>query len=147
MKENQFIQAALEEAKKALQKNEVPVGAIITKNNEIISRAHNLVIAKNDPSAHAEMLAIKSATKILGTHRLDDCDIYITLEPCAMCSGAISLARIKRIFYCLNDEKFGALESNPAIYTNSAYFRPEIYSNINSNESKALLQKFFQDKR
>lgn len=147
MKENNFIQEALDEAKKALTKNEVPVGAVIVKNNKIISQAHNLVITLNDPTAHAENLAIKLAAKKLGTSRLDDCDIYITLEPCAMCSAIISLARIKRIYYCLNDKKFGAIESNPFIYTNNAYFKPEIYSNINPKESKNLLQQFFQDKR
>jgi tRNA(adenine34) deaminase len=147
VKENIFIKEALEEAKKALTKNEVPVGAVIVKNNKIISRAHNLVVALNDPTAHAEMLVIKDAAKKLGTPRLDDCDIYITLEPCAMCTAAISLAKIKRIFYCVNDEKFGAIESNPFFYNGSAYFRPESYSNINSEESQILLRQFFQNKR
>lgn len=147
MKENQFIKEALKEAQKAFKKNEVPVGAVITKNNQIISKAHNLVISKNDPTAHAEILAIKAASKKLGTPRLDDCDIYITLEPCAMCTAVISLSKIKRIFYCLNDEKFGAVESNPSIYNNSSYFKPEIYSNINPQNSKSLLQSFFQNKR
>ena len=147
MNQNKYILEAINEAKKAFAKDEVPVGAVIVRNNEIISKAHNLVISKNDPTAHAETLAIKEAAKLLGTPRLDDCDIYITLEPCAMCTATISLAKIKRIFYCLDDKKFGCVESNQTLYKDNSYFKPEIYSGINSEESKKLLQKFFKDKR
>ena len=147
MKENKYIIEALKEAKKALLKNEVPVGAVIVKNNKIISRAHNLVITKNDPTAHAEILVVKQACKKLQTPRLDDCDIYITLEPCAMCSATISLSKIRRIFYCLNDKKFGCVESNQTLYKDNSYYKPDIYSNINPSLSMDLLQKFFKNKR
>lgn len=147
MNQNKYISEAIKEAKKAASKNEVPVGAVIVKENKIISRAHNLVISKNDPTAHAEILAIKKASKKLKTSRLDDCDLYVTLEPCGMCSATISLAKIARVFYSLADKKFGCVESNQALYNINCYFKPEIYSNINPSKSRDLLQEFFKHKR
>lgn len=143
-----FMLEALSQAKLAFETNEVPVGCIITNNNKIIAKSHNLTKANIDQTAHAEILAIKTACNSLKSPTLDNCDIYITLEPCPMCLMAISFTRIKRIYYGANDEKFGAIESNPLYnFKNLAIFKSEIYSGINAEESKLLLQQFFKNKR
>lgn len=145
---SKFMQEALLQAKIAFEKNEVPVGCVITLDNKIIAKSHNLTKANLDQTAHAEIIAIKSACNILKSSTLEKCDIYITLEPCPMCLMAISYARIKRIYYGANDGKFGAVESNPLFsFKNLAIFKGEIYSGINAEESKSLLQQFFKDKR
>ncbi len=145
---SKFMQQALFQAKIAFEKSEVPVGCVITYNNEIIAESHNLCKANLDQTAHAEIIAIKSACGFLKSSTLEKCDIYITLEPCPMCLMAISYARIKRIYYGANDEKFGAVESNPLFsFKNLAIFKAEIYSGINAEESKLLLQQFFKNKR
>lgn len=143
-----FMQEALSQAKIAFEKNEVPVGCVIVENNQIISSAHNQNLSLSDPTAHAEIVAIRKACELKGKNKLVDCDIFITLEPCPMCLSAISFARIKRVYYGANDEKFGAVESNPIFsLKNLAFFRSEIYSGISSGESSALLQNFFKQKR
>lgn len=143
-----FMKEAIAQAKIAFKKNEVPVGAIIVKNGEIISKAHNQNIAKNDSTAHAEILAIRDACKKLQTSRLDDCDIYVTLEPCQMCLAAISLSHLKRLYYATGDSKFGAIENNIKITNpDSPYYKSEIYSGIYEEEPKKLLQDFFKSKR
>lgn len=139
---------ALLEAKKAFDKNEVPVGAIIVENNQIIARAHNQNIELCDPSAHAEILALRLAAASKNSSRLENCDIYITLEPCFMCVSAISLAKIRRIYYAASDEKFGAIEHGKNIFNqNFAYHKPEIYSGFYETESRELLQNFFKNLR
>lgn len=148
MKENIFMKAALEQAKLAFAKDEVPVGAVIVCDGKIIASAFNQNIALNDPTAHAEILALRQAAKTKDSARLDDCDLYVTLEPCAMCAAAISWSKIKRIYYAASDEKFGAIESQSSIFhSSSAYFKPEIYSGISEIEAKKLLQDFFKLKR
>jgi tRNA(Arg) A34 adenosine deaminase TadA len=139
---------ALENAQKAFDQDEVPVGCVIVKDNQIISSAYNQTIIAKNCLAHAEILAINQAISSLQTNRLNDCDIYITLEPCPMCLTAISMTKIQRIFYGANDPKFGAVESNPLFsFNNLALFKPEIYSGINANESANLLSSFFAKKR
>lgn len=147
MNENKFINIALKQAQKAFKLGEVPVGAVITKNNEIISQAHNLIKSKSNPLAHAEVIAISRACKKIKSQKLNDCNIYITLEPCLMCTGLILNSNIKNIFYCLNEPKFGALESNPINISQFSYNKPNIYSNISAAKSEKLLKEFFNNKR
>lgn len=143
-----YMQEALNLAKIAQKNHEVPVGCVIVENNQIIAKAFNQNITSRDPSAHAEIVAIRQACTYKNSHQLPQTDIYITLEPCLMCLGAISYARIKRIYYGANDPKFGAIESNPISKSQSfSYFQSEIYSGICAQESSDLLRKFFLDKR
>ena len=144
MKPNIFMQEALNQAKIAFAKDEVPVGAVIVCDGEIITKSFNHNISLNDPCAHAEILALKQAAEIKNSPRLDDCDLYVTLEPCMMCLGAISWARIKNLYFGAFDEKFGAI-SNGFIFKN--YHKPEIYCGINEEEAKKLIQDFFRTKR
>ena len=146
--QNNFMLEALNQAKIALSCDEVPVGAVIVENNQIISSAFNQNRQKCDPTAHAEIIALKKACEIKKSSKLENCDIYITLEPCAMCLIALSYARIRRIYYGVNDEKFGAIESNPLFLgSQNAYFKSEFYSGICAEESKIILQNFFKNKR
>ncbi len=147
-KPNPFIQEALIQARLAFEQGEVPVGAVMVKNNQIIAAAYNQNIALQDSTAHAEILAIREANKILKTHRLDDCDLYVTLEPCPMCAAAISLARIRRLYYAASDAKSGGVEVGAKIFSHKqCHHRPEIYSGINALESEKLLKTFFIQKR
>lgn len=142
------MKMAILQAKQAFAIDEVPIGAVIVKNHQIIAKAYNRNITDHNPLNHCELIALQQASKKLLSWRLDDCDIYITTEPCAMCLGAISMARIKRIYYAVAEPKFGAIESNQNFFKNyPAYFKPEIYSAINEEESRELLQMFFQKKR
>lgn len=142
------MDAALAQARLAFEKDEVPVGAVVVENGKIISSAHNCNLTKKDPTAHAEILTLRQASEIKGTSRLDDCDLYVTLEPCAMCAAAISLSRIRRIYYAASDKKFGAVENGARIFSSSScHHQPEIYSGISEEESKKLLQDFFRMKR
>ncbi len=148
MKTNQFMQEALKMAKLAFKKDEVPVGAVIVENGKILAKAHNKNLKLKDPTAHAEILALRKAAKIKGSSNLSDCDIYVTLEPCAMCTAALALAKIKRIYYGANDEKFGAIENGVKLFSaNSCYHMPEIYSAISESKSKELMVNFFKNKR
>lgn len=143
-----FMQAAIERAKIAFQEGEVPVGAVIVENGEIIAKAYNQNRLLNDPSAHAEILALRKACEIKKSHRLDGCDLYVTLEPCAMCSGAISLAKIRNLYYGLSDEKFGAVENGVNFFNSkSCFYQPEIYSGFFETEIKNLMRGFFAEKR
>ncbi len=142
------MKMAILQAKQAFAIDEVPIGAVIVKNHQIIAKAYNRTITDHNPLNHCELIALQQASKKLLSWRLDDCDIYITAEPCAMCLGAISMARIKKIYYAVAEPKFGAIESNQNFFKNyPAYFKPEIYSAINEEESRGLLQMFFQKKR
>jgi tRNA(Arg) A34 adenosine deaminase TadA len=147
MKSN-FMEEALRQAKIAFEKDEVPVGAVIVENGEIIATSHNQNLILKDPTAHAEILVMREASKIKDSARLDGCDIYVTLEPCAMCASAIALARIRRIYYAASDIKFGAVENGVRIFSSSScYHKPEIYSGISEEKSKELMQSFFRNKR
>ena len=142
------MQEALNLAREALTKGEVPVAALIVRNNEIIAKAYNGNRNNCDPTAHAEILVLREAGKKISSARLDDCDLYVTLEPCAMCAAAIALARIKRIYYAANDEKFGAVENGIRFFNSTSCFHvPEVYSGIAESEAAELLRTFFQQRR
>jgi tRNA(adenine34) deaminase len=139
---------ALEEASAAGQRGEVPVGAAIVSGGEVIARAGNRTLALKDPTAHAEILAIRMACEKLGTERLVGCDIYVTLEPCAMCAAAISFARLRRLYWGAPDPKGGAVERGPRLFTQpTCNHAPECYAGIRENEATELLKAFFADRR
>lgn len=143
-----FMYAALQEAEKALEANEVPIGVVVVHENRIIGRGFNQTEMLNDATAHAEMLAITAASNNLGSKFLDDCDLYVTVEPCVMCSGAILLSRIRNLYFATFEPKFGACGSLFNIVESGKYnHKPSVYSGIYSEESKTLLEKFFQSKR
>ena len=143
-----FMDIALEEARKSSVLGEVPVGAVIVANGSIVAKAGNQIIKNCDPSAHAEILAIRRACEVLKTERLVGCDLYVTLEPCAMCAGAISLARIKRLYIGATDKKGGAVLNGVKFYSDSTcHHRPEVYSGFLETESAKLLKQFFATKR
>jgi tRNA(Arg) A34 adenosine deaminase TadA len=139
---------ALAEARAAAAAGEVPIGAVIVRNGEVIARAHNRTMADDDPTAHAEVLAIRAATKAIGSQRLSGTDIYVTLEPCAMCAAAISFARIRRLYFGASDSKGGAVESGPRFFAQpTCHHAPEIYGGMTASESADLLQAFFRERR
>jgi tRNA(adenine34) deaminase len=137
--------AALQEAEKALDENEVPVGAVVVKENKIIGRGYNQIERLKDATAHAEMIAITSASNHIGNWRLSDCSIYVTLEPCIMCIGALLASRMKNLYFSTFDPKFGASGSvhNLAEYSKTNH-KINVYSGIYAEESKKLLQSFFK---
>ncbi len=142
------MEIALKQANIAYQQGEVPVGAVVVENNELICAAHNQNRKLQDPSAHAEILALRKACEIKGNHRLDGCDLYVTLEPCAMCSAAISLAKIRNLYYGAKDNKFGSVESAVNFFSSKACFhKPEIYSGLCENDCKLLMTSFFKGLR
>lgn len=138
---------AIKEAKKAYIKDEVPIGAVIVKDGKVISRAHNLRESKQCSTAHAEILAIEKACKKLGTWRLDECDLYVTLEPCPMCAGAILQSRIRKVIFGALDRKGGSIVSNMKMYEVKGYNHyPDIDVQLN-DECSQLLKDFFKQKR
>ena len=142
------MQFALVQAELAAEAGEVPIGAVIIKDNEIIASAHNLTEKNNDPTAHAELLAIRQACELLRTARLVDCDLYVTLEPCSMCAQAIAFARVRRLYYGASDPKGGGVESGARIFSQTTcHHRPEIYGGISESECGELLRKFFKERR
>ena len=139
---------ALEEARAAASAGEVPVGCVIVHEGLVIARAHNRTLADRDPTAHCELLAIRQAANALGSERLPDCDMYVTLEPCTMCVAAISFARIRRLYYGAADPKGGAVEHGVRFFAApTCHHRPEIYGGIAEREAAALLKDFFQARR
>ena len=143
-----FMATALEEARDAGARGEVPVGCVIVRDGEVIARAGNRTIAERDPTAHAEMLAIRRAASVLGSERLADCDLYVSLEPCAMCAAALSFARIRRLYYGAADPKGGAVDNGVRFFTApSCHHRPEVYGGIAEAEAAALLKDFFRGRR
>ena len=139
---------ALQAAANAAQAGEVPIGCVIVQNNEVIAMAGNRTIRDNDPTAHAEVLAIRQAAGKLGSQRLADCDLYVTLEPCTMCAGAISFARIRRLYFGAADPKGGGVESGVRFFASeTCHHRPEVYSAVGESQSVKLLQKFFRARR
>ncbi|MBH9537161.1 tRNA adenosine(34) deaminase TadA [Novosphingopyxis sp. YJ-S2-01] len=140
--------AALDLARAAADAGEVPVGAVVVHGGEIIGRGGNRPIADQDPTAHAEIAAIRDAAQALGTDRLNGCDLYVTLEPCAMCAGAIAHARIRRLYYGAPDPKGGAVTHGPRLFEQpTIHHRPEVYGGIGEEEAAALLRKFFEARR
>ena len=142
------MRAALDAAAKAGAVGEVPVGAVIVHDGRIVAVAANAPRTLHDPTAHAEMLAIREAARILGRERLEDCDLWVTLEPCAMCAGAIAHSRIARLYYGASDPKGGAVEHGPRFFAQpTCHHRPEIYAGIGETEAGALLRDFFRERR
>jgi len=143
-----FMDDALGEARGAEAAGEVPVGAVIIRAGAIVARAGNRTLRDRDPTAHAEMLAIRAAAAALGTERLTDCDLYVTLEPCAMCAAAISFARLRRLYYGAADPKGGAVEHGVRFFAApTCHHRPEVYGGISEGEAAALLRDFFKARR
>jgi tRNA(adenine34) deaminase len=143
-----YMYAALQEAEKAYEQDEVPIGAVIVHNNRIIGRGFNQSEKLNDPTAHAEMIAITAAANNLQSRILEECDLYITVEPCVMCAGAILLSRIRSIYFGTFESKFGACGSLFNIIESGKYnHKPNLYSGIYSDESKSLLENYFRKKR
>jgi tRNA(adenine34) deaminase len=143
-----FMDDALAEARGAEAAGEVPVGAVIVRGGALIARAGNRTLRDRDPTAHCEMLAIRQAAAVLGSERLTDCDLYVTLEPCTMCAAAISFARIRRLYYGAADPKGGAVENGVRFFASpTCHHRPEVYGGINESEAAALLKEFFKARR
>ena len=143
-----YMQLALDEARAAQARGEVPVGCAIVRDGDVIARAGNRTLADRDPTAHAELIALREAAKALGSERLTDCDLYVTLEPCTMCAAAISFARIRRLYFGAADPKGGAVEHGVRFFAASTcHHRPEVYGGIAERESAELLKGFFADRR
>ena len=139
---------ALEAARQAAERGEVPVGAVVVKDGAVLATAGNRTIADHDPTAHAEILALREAARLLGSERLIECDLYVTLEPCAMCAGAISFARIRRLYFGASDPKGGAVEHGPRFFSQpTCHHAPEIYGGMNESDSAELLRMFFKSRR
>lgn len=142
------MQLALDEARAAGARGEVPVGCVMVRDGEVVARAGNRTIADKDPTAHAELLAIRQAAAVLGSERLADCDLYVTLEPCTMCAAAMSFARIRRLYFGAADPKGGAVEHGVQFFSAATcHHRPEVYGGINESECAGLLKDFFQARR
>ncbi|HWZ40338.1 MAG TPA: nucleoside deaminase [Bradyrhizobium sp.] len=143
-----FMDLALKAAEKAGKSGEVPIGCVIVRDGGVVAAAGNRTIGERDPTAHAEVLAIREAATKLGNERLTDCDLYVTLEPCTMCAGAISFARIRRLYYGAADPKGGAVDSGVRFFASpTCHHAPEVYSGVGESVSAALLRDFFRERR
>jgi len=139
---------ALKAAETARKSGEVPIGCVVVLDNKVIATAGNRTLNDRDPTAHAEILAIRQATAAVGSERLVDCDLYVTLEPCTMCAGAISFARIRRLYYGAVDPKGGAVDSGVRFFASpTCHHVPEVYSAVGETEAAALLRDFFKARR
>lgn len=142
------MRRALDLARQAANAGEVPVGAVVTCNDEIVAEARNAMRGTSDPTAHAEMVAIRAAAKRLGASRLDECTLWVTLEPCAMCAAAVSLARMKALRFGAEDPKGGGVVHGPRIFSQpTCHHRPDVLGGIGEEESAALLRAFFEERR
>jgi tRNA(adenine34) deaminase len=143
-----FMDMALAEARAAGEAGEVPVGCVVVRDGAVVARAGNRTLTERDPTAHAELVAIRAAAAVLGSERLDGCDLYVTLEPCAMCAGAVAFARIRRLYYGAADPKGGAIENGVKFFASpSCHHRPEVYGGLAEADASALLKQFFQARR
>jgi tRNA(Arg) A34 adenosine deaminase TadA len=148
VRQTDYMEIALEEAKAAGDRGEVPVGAVLVHGGRIIARAGNRTRELADPTAHAEMLAIREACRALAAERLAEADLFVTLEPCAMCAGAISFARIRRLYFGAADDKGGAVVNGPRFFSQpTCHHAPEIYSGFREQEAAGLLREFFRQRR
>jgi tRNA(Arg) A34 adenosine deaminase TadA len=139
---------ALVEARAAAQRGEVPVGAVVVKDGAVVASAGNRTLQDRDPTAHAEMLALRAAATALGSERLTGCDLYVTLEPCPMCAGAISFARIRRLYFGAADPKGGAVENGVRLYQSpTCHHVPEVYGGMREGEAAEMLRGFFRERR
>ena len=142
------MRLALDEARSAAESGEVPVGAVVTREGEVLAVGRNRMRDWNDPTAHAEIVAIRAAAEAIGDCRLDGCDLWVTLEPCAMCAGAIALARISRLYFGAGDPKGGGVIHGGRFFTQpTCHHAPEVYPGIGEEESGTLLQDFFRARR
>jgi tRNA(adenine34) deaminase len=142
------MRAALDEARAAALAGEVPVGAAVVRGGEVIATGRNRMVDGRDPTAHAEIIALRAAAERLGTSRLDDCDLWVTLEPCAMCAGAIALARIARLYFAAEDFKGGAVLHGPRLFAQpTCHHAPQVYHGMGEAESGELLKAFFRERR
>jgi tRNA(adenine34) deaminase len=142
------MKRALDAARAGEAAGEVPIGAVIVKDGAVIATAHNAPRGRHDPTAHAEVLAIRAAAQALGNERLDGCELWVTLEPCAMCAGAISHARIAKLYYAASDPKGGAVEQGARVFDQTqTLHRPDVYTGMGEAEAGQLLRDFFQEKR
>jgi tRNA(adenine34) deaminase len=142
------MQLALAEARAGAAAGEVPIGAVVVKDGVVIAKAHNTPRTAHDPTAHAEILAIREAARVLGNERLDGCELWVTLEPCAMCAGAIAHARLARLYYAASDPKGGAVEHGARVFEQAqCLHRPEVYSGMGEEAAGALLREFFLERR
>ena len=145
---NRFMEIALEEARLAADRGEVPIGAVERDDGAIIATAGNRTREDRDPTAHAEVLAIRSAAASIGNERLGGADLYVTLEPCTMCAAAISFARLRRVYYGAEDPKGGAIDNGVRFFHQpTCHHAPEVYSGIGESEAASLLRSFFADRR
>lgn len=143
-----FMDLAIEHARRGVVAGEVPVGALVSRAGQVVAAAHNAPRALHDPTAHAEILAIREAARILCRERLEDCELWVTLEPCAMCAGAIVHARIGRLYYAASDPKGGAVEHGARLFDQPACLhRPEIYAGVGEAQAARLLREFFRARR
>jgi len=139
---------ALEQAKAAACVGEVPIGAVITREGSVVASAHNLTRTLSDPTAHAEVLAIRDAARVLGSERLGDCELWVTLEPCPMCAGAIAHARIARLYYAAADPKGGGVEHGARVFSHpQCLHRPDVYAGVGEAQAASLLREFFRERR
>ena len=142
------LSLAFDAARQAAAMGEVPVGAVIIREGEVLAVAGNRTVTDRDPTAHAELLAIRQACEKIGSERLIGCDLYVTLEPCAMCAGAISFARLRRVYYAAPDPKSGGVDHGPQIFSQSTcHHRPEVYSGLGEDLAAAQLRAFFSNRR
>jgi len=143
-----FMDLALKAAQNAAKSGEVPIGCVVVRDNSVIAAAGNRTLTDRDPTAHAELLAIREAARKLGSERLTDCDLYVTLEPCTMCAGAISFARIRRLYYGAPDPKGGAVDSGVRFFASpTCHHRPEVYPSVGESAAAAVLRDFFKARR
>jgi len=143
-----FMDLALKAAETAGKSGEVPIGCVIVRDGAVVATAGNRTLTDRDPTAHAEILALREAAAKLGSERLVDCDLYVTLEPCTMCAGAVSFARIRRLYYGATDAKGGAVESGVRFFASpTCHHAPEVYSGMGESVAAALLREFFKARR
>ena len=143
-----FMDLALKAAETAGKSGEVPIGCVIVRDNDVIAAAGNRTLTDRDPTARAEMLAIRLAAEVVGSERLVDCDLYVMLEPCTMCAAAISFARVRRLYYGAADPKGGAVDSGVRFFASpTCHHRPDVYGGIGAAEASALLRSFFRERR
>jgi len=148
MKAPSVMDLALKTAENAGKSGEVPIGCVVVRNYEVIATAANRTLTDYDPTAHAEIIALREAAKKIGSERLVDCDLYVTLEPCTMCAGAISFARVRRLYYGAADPKGGAVESGVRFFASpTCHHAPEVYSGVGESEAARLLREFFRERR
>ena len=148
LKAPSFMDLGLLAAENAGKAGEVPIGCVVVRKDEVIATGANRTLTDRDPTGHAEIIALREAAKKIGSERLVDCDLYVTLEPCTMCAGAISFARVRRLYYGAADPKGGAVESGVRFFAApTCHHAPDVYSGVGESEAARLLKEFFRERR